>query len=70
MTRADLKHFGKMPDEREKLNRSVSEGRIESRHFIKNLEGKGSRSYDLGSELRIHSFTVDCDTFSMKKMLQ
>ena len=24
----------------------------------------GSSSHDLGSELRIHSFTVNCDTFS------
>ena len=23
----------------------------------------GSRSHDLGSELRMHSFTVDCDSF-------
>ena len=30
-TRADLKHCGKMPDAREELNRSVKEGRIESR---------------------------------------
>ena len=24
----------------------------------------GSRSHDLGAELRMHSLTVDCDTFS------
>ena len=24
----------------------------------------GSSSHDLGAELRIHSFTVNCDTFS------
>ena len=24
----------------------------------------GSSSHDLGAELRMHSFTVDCDTFS------
>ena len=24
----------------------------------------GSRSYDLGAKLRMHSFTVNCDTFS------
>ena len=24
----------------------------------------GSRSHDLGAELGMHSFTVDCDTFS------
>ena len=41
MTRADLKHCGKMPDAREELNRSVREGRIESRHSIKSLEGMG-----------------------------
>ena len=64
MTIADLKHCGKMPDAREELNRSVREGRIESRHSIKSLEGMGSRSHDLGAEIRMHSFTVDCDTFS------
>ena len=37
--RADFKHFGKMLDAREELNRSVREGRIESRHYIKSLEG-------------------------------
>ena len=64
MTRADLKHCGKMPDAREELNRSVREGRIESRHSIKSLEGEGSRSHDLVAELRMHSFTVNCYTFS------
>ena len=53
-----------MPDAREELNRSVREGGIESRHSIKNLEGMGSRSHDLGVELRMHSFTVNRDTFS------
>ena len=53
-----------MLDAREELNRSVREGRIESRHSIKSLEGMGSRSHDLGAELRMHSFTVDCVTFS------
>ena len=28
------------------------------------LEGVGSSSHDLGAELRMHSFTVNCDTFS------
>ena len=64
MTRADLKHCGKMPDAREELNRSVREGRIESRHSIKSLEGMGSSSHDLGAEISIHSFAVNCDTFS------
>ena len=41
MTRADLKHCGKMPDAGEELNRSVKEGRIESKHSIKSLEGMG-----------------------------
>ena len=48
----------------EKRNSSVREGRIESRHSIKCLEGMGSSSHDLGAELRMHSFTVNCDTFS------
>ena len=51
MKRADLKHYGKMTDAREVLNRSVREGRIESRHSIKSLEGMGSSSHDLGAEL-------------------
>ena len=68
MIRADLKHCGKMSDAREELNRI--EGRIESRHSIKSLEGMGSRSHDLGADLRKHSFTVNCDNFQMKKKLQ
>ena len=64
MTRADLRHCGKMPDTREELSISVREGRIESRHYIKSLEGMGSSSHDIGAELRMHSFTVNCDTFS------
>ena len=42
----------------------MREGRIESRHSVKSLEGMGSSSHDLVAELRIHSFTVNCDTFS------
>ena len=41
MTIADLKHWGKIPDAREELNRSMKEGIIESRHSIKSLEGWG-----------------------------
>ena len=63
MIRADLKHCGKMPEAREVLNRSVREGRIASWHSIKILDGMGSSSHDLGAELRIHSFAVNCDTF-------
>ena len=64
VTRAELKHCWKMPDARGELNGSVREGRIESRHSIKSLEGMGSSSHDIGAELRMHSFTVNCDTFS------
>ena len=64
MTRADLKHCWKMSDAREDLNRLVREGIKESRHSIKSLEGMGSSSHDLGAELIMHSFTVNCDTFS------
>ena len=64
MTRADLKHYGKNPEAREELNISVREGRIESRHSIKSLEGMGLSSHDLRAELRMHSFTLNCDTFS------
>ena len=53
-----------MPDPREELNRSMREGRIESRHSIKSLEGMGSSSHDFGAELGWNSFTVNCDTFS------
>ena len=42
----------------------MREGRIEYVHSIKSLEGMGSGSRDLGAELRMHSFTVNCDTFS------
>ena len=59
MTRADLKHCGKIPDTREELNRSVRDGRIKSRHSIKSLEGMGLSSHDLGAELRMHSYTVN-----------
>ena len=45
----------------------MREGRIESRHYIKSLEGKGSCSHDLGAELKMHSFTVNCDTSSNKE---
>ena len=64
MTRFDLKHCGKMPDAREELNRSARHGRVESRHSIKSLEWTGSSSHDLGAELIMHSFAVNCGTFS------
>ena len=50
MTRADLKHCGKMPDAREELNRSVRERRMQSRQCIKCYEGIGSCSHDIGAE--------------------
>ena len=56
MTRADLKHCGKITDAREELNRSVREWRIDSRHSMKSLEGMGSSSHDLGAELRMHIY--------------
>ena len=37
---------------------------MESRHSIKCLKGMGSRTHDLGSELIMHSLTVDCEAFS------
>ena len=67
MTRVDLKHCWKMPDAREALNRSVREGRIDYRHSIKSLEGMELRSHDLGAQLRMHYFTVKCDTFATKE---
>ena len=59
VTRADLKHCGKMPDAREELNRSVREWIIEYKHSIKRMEGMGSSAHDLETE---HSFT-NCVTF-------
>ena len=70
MTRADLKHCGKISDAREELNRSVREGTIESRHSIKSLEGMGSSSHDLGAESRMHSSLLIVTLFQMKKKLQ
>ena len=61
MTRADLQDAR---CKRRAKYRSVREGRMESRHFIKSLEGMGSISHELGAKLRMHSFTVNCDTFS------
>ena len=61
--KSDLKHCVKMQDAREEFNRSVIEGRIESRHSIISLEGIGSSSHDLVAELRMHSLSVNCDTF-------
>ena len=66
MTRADLKHCWKMPDVRDELNGSVREGRTESRHFIKSFGGMGLSSHDR-ADLRMHSFTVNCDTFANKE---
>ena len=40
---------------------------MESRQPTKSLEGMGSRSHDLGAELRIHSLTVNCNSFSKKE---
>ena len=57
-----------MPDAREELNRSVRDGRIKSRHSIKSPEGIGSSSHDLGAELRMHSFTVNCYTSNEEKV--
>ena len=69
MTRAGIKHCGKMTDAREKLNGSVREGRIESRHSIKSLEGMGSSSHELGAELRMHLSLLNVTLSQMKKKL-
>ena len=45
MTRADLKHCGKISDAREELSRSVREGKIESRHS--NKFGRDGTNYVL-----------------------
>ena len=45
----------------------MRDGRKESRHSIKSLEGMGSSSHDLGAELRMHSHTVNCYTFSIEE---
>ena len=62
--RTGLKNCGRTPDVREKLSRSVSEGILESRHSIKSLDAIGSMSHDIRAELRMHSLTMACDTFS------
>ena len=46
-----MKHSGMMPDAREKLNRSVGERGIDSRHSIMSLPRMGPRSHDLVVEL-------------------
>ena len=33
-------------------------------YYIKSLEGIGSSPHDLGAELRMHCFTVNCDPLS------
>ena len=67
MKMANSKNYWKMTDAREEFIRSVREGRIESRYFIKSLAGMGSRSHNLGAEIRMHSFTVNCETFANEK---
>ena len=42
----------------------MREGRIECRRSIKSLEGIGSGSHDTGAELIMHSFAINCGTFS------
>ena len=64
MTRADLKHGGKIQDAREEMNRQVRYVRIESTHSTESIKGMGSRSHDLGAELGKYSLTVDCETIS------
>ena len=59
-----------MPDSREDLYRSVRVGRIKSRHSIKSLVWMGLSSHVSGAEIRMHSFTINCDTFSNGKKLQ
>ena len=56
-----------MPDARDELNISMREWKIESRHSIKCLEGMGPSSHDLGAETRMHSFTVNYETFSKEE---
>ena len=70
MTRADLKHCGKIPDAREELNRSVREGRIESRHYVKSLEGMGSSSHDIRAEIECILSLLIVTLFQIKKKLQ
>ena len=53
-----------MPDARDELSRSVRKRRVEFIYSIKSMEGMGSRSHDLGAELRMHSVTVNCYTLS------
>ena len=59
-----------MPDARDELNRSVREGTIESRHYIKSLEWMGSSPLDLGAELKCILSLLIVTLFQMKKKLQ
>ena len=71
MTRADLKHYGKMAYAKEELSRSVSEGRMESRHSMKSLERMGSSSHDLGAKIKEYILSLLIVTLlQMKKKLQ
>ena len=51
------------------MNRSVRGGLIESRLSIKSLDGMRSTSHDVGAELRMHSITVNCETFSNEEKI-
>ena len=67
MTRDDLQHCGKVTGISEELNRSVRKGRIEPGHSKKILKEIGSRSHNLGAELRMHSLKMDCDNYSNRE---
>ena len=56
-----------MPDAPEELIRSVSEGRIKSRHSIRCLEGMRSRSHDLGAEIECILQQLIVNKFQIKK---
>ena len=48
---------------KKELNGSVRNNKI-YRRFIRSLERSGLRSHDVVAELRKHSLSLDCDSFS------
>ena len=57
-----MKHWGKIPEERDELMSAVSEGKRVSRDSIKRLVGMGSREQVLGADFSMIFLTVDSGT--------
>ena len=68
VTTADMKNLGEIEDACKKINRSVRDGEIVTRHSIKKMKGMGSRSHDLGADLRMLYVKVDCVATKKEKV--